>query len=292
MSALARGAWAIEPRTALGLFPHVTNFMQGKPSPFMTKGEESEQTKPFALSTTTVGKYDNYSMDVAPEGSIGVIPMSGVVMKYSGECGEPGTQAYANRIQRAINHKNISCILLKVDSPGGMVDGTATLADIVKSSDKPIVAFVDDGMAASAMYWIISGATEIICSQKHDMVGSIGVYTTLADFKGYYEALGLKVQDVYAPQSTEKNLSWREWAEQNNDKLIKEELGFIATEFIAAVKENRNGKLNSSVDPFKGKIFYAPEALKAGLIDGIGDFAYALQRAEKLSKQSLTFKLT
>ncbi len=288
---LASGAFAIHPQTGMNLFPHVLNFMEGKPSPFLHKGEESAQSKPFAVSTATVGKYGYDSFDNAPEGSIAVIPMAGVVMKYTGDCGEPGTQSYAARIQRALGHKNISAIILKVDSPGGMVDGTATLADLVKSSEKPIVAFVDDGMAASAMYWIISGATEIICSQKHDMVGSIGVYTTMADFKGYYDKLGLKVEDVYAPQSSEKNGSWREWAQDKNDKLIKEELGFIAAEFISAVKENRGAKLNASIDPFKGKIFYAPEAKKAGLIDAIGDFAYAVQRAEKLSKQSLKVNL-
>jgi protease-4 len=51
---------------------------------------------------------------------------------------------------------------------------------------KPVVAIIDDGIAASAAMWIASAASEIYLTKKTDQVGSIGVYTTLADWYSYY----------------------------------------------------------------------------------------------------------
>jgi protease IV len=179
-----------------------------------------------------------------------------------------------------------------IDSPGGMVDGTATFADVIKASTKPVIAFIDDGMAASAAYWIASYANEIIASQPTDQIGSIGAYSTLADFTGAYEKDGIKIKTVYAPQSTEKNEEHRQAFEHNNIKPAEASIGRIAQEFIDKIKENRSGKININVsDPFKGKIFFADEALKIGLIDSIGNLDFAVNRAQKLASDREKFTL-
>jgi ClpP class serine protease len=52
---------------------------------------------------------------------------------------------------------------------------------------------IDDGIAASAAMWIASAAShEIYTTQKTDMVGSIGVYTTVADWYGYFAKEGFE----------------------------------------------------------------------------------------------------
>lgn len=299
ISALARGTFAIEPKTALGLTPFVLNFMEtgnGQAfAPFtpdwINRNEEGAQNT-FAVKIEA-GKlkyyscYDNLknytSYDQAPEGSIAVIPISGVVMKYD-YCGAPGTMSIAAYLRDALSHKNIVGVVLKVDGPGGMVDGTASLADEIFYADKPIVTFVDDGMMASADYWIGSAADYIIASHKHCMIGSIGVYTTLADYTGYYEQNGVKLKEIYANKSTEKNLPWRKAMQENDESLVKIELGVIADTFISTVEKYRGDKLGGGDDPMKGKLFFSPAAKANGLIDGIGDFASAVQKATQLSK--------
>lgn len=294
LSAIARDKWAIEPYTALGLLPHVLNYMDGKPSPFMEKGVERLETKPYIINGNNMSEpgSDN-ALETTSEGSIAVIPLHGVLMKYNGECGEPGALAYAERINRAYANENISAIILDTDGPGGQVAGTATLADVINKKTKPVIGFINDGMAASAHMWALSGCSEIILSHKHCMIGSVGVYATLVDVKGAYEKLGFKVEDIYAPQSTEKNRSFREWADNQNKALLEAEFGFVANEFIEAVQANRGSRLKQG-DWSKGKLFYAEEGIAAGLADSIGDFKYALQRARKLSSNSnsLTFKFS
>ncbi len=80
----------------------------------------------------------------------------------------------------AASNPNIAAIVLQIDSPGGEVSGTQQLADVIKSVQKPVVAFVD-GMMASAALWIGSAADEIIASTPQDIIGSIGTMMSFGD---------------------------------------------------------------------------------------------------------------
>ena len=97
----------------------------------------------------------------------------------------------------------------------------------------------------------------------------------------------IKFMTFSIPESTEKNGPFIEAMEKDNDKLMEQELSFIAQEFISTVKTNRAGKINLSAgDPFKGKLFYAQEAIEVGLIDKIGSFEVAVQTARELTKKN------
>jgi len=227
-----------------------------------------------------VSSYKQFSD--APKGSVAVIPIVGPILKYGDIC-SAGSIDYADWVKEAAESQNIAAIILKIDSPGGMVDGTQTLVDAIKAaaSEKPVVAFVDDGMMASAAMWIGSSAQEIYASQKTDCAGSIGVYTSIIDFKGYWESEGLKIHDIYAPESTEKNLGYKN-ALEGDYKLIETELSFIAQQFISAVKTNRTGKITSE-EIFKGAMYPADQAITLGLIDGIKSFEQTVLRASELA---------
>jgi ClpP class serine protease len=51
------------------------------------------------------------------------------------------------------------------------------------------------------------------------------------------------------------------------------------------VRENRAGKIDiKQKGILNGKMFYADDAVRFGLADGIGNFNYALERATQLAK--------
>lgn len=306
LSAVLRGVWAIEPQYAENAKPFVHALLSGKAIDFKyerksASGEnENPRMLPYAIDASGKkiyaqigewGQVTRSAYDQAPAGSTAVISIIGPVIKYD-YCGDAGTNTLSQRVKTAEAHQNINSIILFIDSPGGMVDGTATFSDVIKNSKKPVVAFIDDGMAASAAYWIASSAKEIIASQPLDNIGSIGAYTTLADYTGAYEKEGIKIKTVYAPQSSEKNEETRQAFEKDNLKPAEQFIGKIAAFFIETVKKNRDGKLDvSKGDPFKGKLFDAMEALQIGLIDHIGNFEFAHTRAQALAKEKEKFTL-
>jgi len=118
-------------------------------------------------------------------------------MKEDMVCGPAGTATLGRIIQQADNNPNISAIVLHIDSPGGTVDGTEALANIIRNTNKPVVAFAD-GLMASAALWIGSAANEIIASTDTDEIGSVGVIMRFADWQPHWEKPALTRQQVSA----------------------------------------------------------------------------------------------
>lgn len=224
---------------------------------------------------------------LAPEGSVAVINITGPILKYGDLC-TFGSEDYIQMIKGADENKKIASIVLNIDSPGGQVDGTASLHDVIKKCSKPVIAFVNDGTCASGAYWIASAADEIYCSQPLDQVGSIGVYCTLYDFNKYFESQGLPVYEIYAPESSDKNADVKE-AFAGNFDILKSELSVIAQAFISTIKSNRGEKVKGTEKAWAtGAILYAPQAIDAGLIDGIKSFDEVIARALELNPTNNT----
>lgn len=259
---------------------------------------------PFLVDPKTMQRYEMYTWDrergrtLNPtlgslEGVVAVVPISGPILKYNGDCGEPGSITRVGWLQMVDNMPNVTAVVILWDTPGGMVDGTATLSNTIKSMKKFTISYVDDGMCCSAGMWGATSANEFYASKKTDTVGSVGVLCTLADFTGYYEQLGITVQTVYAPQSEDKNKEYRQWQETGDSSLVAADLGVIADEFIASIKANRPDAVRTEAKWNKGASFFADEALKYHLIDGIMPLEKVIKRAhfkgksqQKMSKET------
>lgn len=293
-SAILRGAWLIEKRWADAHAPMIMAVLRGDGSFAAIAGNKADSdndkaTEPKKVLSHRAGvvyqvnAWTNLSR--LPDGSIAMLDIVGPVTKYGDMCAY-GSVDHVATINNMVNTPNIKGIILNIDSPGGEAAGTADLADTIKAAGKkkPVIALINDGIAASAAMWVASAASEIYTTQKTDMVGSVGVYTTVADIYGYYAAQGLNVRDVYAPQSTDKNGDYMAALQTPpNDEPLKAELKVLAQEFIDSVARNRSGKIQGT-DWQTGKMFYAKEAMKLGLIDGIKSFEQVVRRMDTLIK--------
>lgn len=301
LSAILRGKWLLNKQWAEAHLPLAFRLVQGGEVDFgisatsrklyqdNNDGDEEYIPPPAqkvaaARNVYSVRKYTDLS--TLPNGSIAMLTLEGPLMKRGGMCSY-GMVDHADLITRLSVASNVSGILLNIDSPGGQADGTAMLAQVIKEAGakKPVIAIIDDGMAASAAMWIASAAKEIYVTQTTDQVGSVGVYTTIADWNTHYqEYFKLPVKDIYAPQSTDKNGDYRE-ALNGNEEPLKEELAVLADQFINTVATNRAGIIKGS-EWKTGKMFYAKDAKRIGLIDGIKSFSQVVKRMESLISSS------
>lgn len=266
---LLKGAWFVHKKSIEGQLQTVYDFLNNK---FVMDDnqEEMKMTIPYTLQISSG----------SPEGAgknVSVIPIMGSLMKKD-YCGAAGMQTIVQRIKEADEADSVSGIILHIDSAGGTVDGTQELANTVKNTKKPILAFAD-GLAASAAYWIGSSADKFIAKDTTTEVGSIGVVLSFIDSQKMMEDKGYVFHDIFADQSSEK---WKEMldAQKGDYSTLKEwTLNPLATEFQEAVRENREGVSEKAL---KGRVFLARQAKKLKLIDGIGDFDYALGEIGKL----------
>lgn len=239
-----------------------------------------ERNRPYVLAGFTNQKQRfGFSDDNIPSGSVAIIPIRSEILKYDQPCGPRGTQSLLNDVKAADKNPNISSIVIVVDSPGGQVAGTDLLAEAIKTCSTPVVAFID-GMAASAAYWIISGADKIIASSDLDRIGSIGTMLMAEDLRPALEQLGVKFHEVYASLSVDKNSDINQVLDGKYDQYRGNVLDVINAKFLSTVKNYRPNLDDSTLT---GKIYFAPQAIELGLIDQIGSFELAIEEAAALA---------
>jgi ClpP class serine protease len=274
--------WAIDEGFALNYLPIIGSWLKNEPTQAASPREAAEDHEKFGLRIIPVSaisatpyKVSEWGYKSAPEqapkDSIAIIDINGVMTKYDQDCGPAGMQTKSDLLSRCFANDFITGIILNVDSGGGEAGSMFLLAETLKKRNKPVIGFAND-FACSAAYGILSACDLIIANSEICRVGSIGTYLTLADFSAYYEKLGIKITDIYASASTEKNSEFKQ-AIQGNVEPLRKMIDVINNKFHALVTSGRGDKLTGDKEVWsKGKTMFATEAKAIGLIDKIDSF--------------------
>lgn len=203
-----------------------------------------------------------------------IIPIQGVIAKkmnlFAQISGGVSTQLVGGDIKEALDDDSIKGILLDIDSPGGTVDGTQELADIVFAGreKKPIVAY-SDGMIVSGAYWIGSAADRLYISGDTINIGSIGVVTRHTDYSEYEKKLGVKTTEIYAGKY-KRIASKYEPLSKDGKQYIQDQVDYLYSIFVDQVAKNRGVSSEKVLkDMADGKIYIGKQAITVGLVDGV-----------------------
>jgi capsid assembly protease len=212
-------------------------------------------------------------------GGIAVISIVGPMMKDIKWRGFADTRAIGESVKRAAADDNVRAIVLRIDSPGGSVDGLAELGDAVWAARtvKPVLAQVD-GMAAWAAYYVASQASRIVAG-RGDMIGSIGVRIMLYDFSKMYEEAGVKALPI---DSSPDDRPFKSAAMEGTEITEQHQADFqriVDTYFadFGRMVQRGRGMSSEAFDAVAdGRVWVGEEARAVGLIDGIGTLADTL----------------
>ena len=208
----------------------------------------------------------------APEGSIAIINLEGIMMKQNQFCGPVGTETLAGWVNQANAAENIKGLLLKVNSPGGSALAPEVLATAIERFEKPTLTYVN-GMMASAALWAGTASDHVMLSGKADMAGSIGTKVNIKDVRKQLEADGTNLIEVLATKSEDKGKAWKEALDGKFESLRSELLDPMNEVFHAQVKSQRAGIKNTALT---GKVFIGQQAIEQGIADSIGSMEDAL----------------
>ena len=208
------------------------------------------------------------------EGGVAIIPIDGVLSKkmnlFSDISGGVSTQMLAQTFQDAIDDPTVHSIVLAIDSPGGTVDGTQNVADVVFANrGKKKVVAIASGMMASAAYWIGSAAHEVLISSDTDRVGSIGVVATHFDFSKRDEKNGVKITEIAAGKY-KRIASEHEPLTPEGRQTIQDQIDHVYSIFVDSVAKHRGVSSQEVLDRMAdGRVFLGKKARDAGLVDGV-----------------------
>lgn len=183
-------------------------------------------------------------------------------------------------LRTASDDLSVETIVLEMDTPGGEVAGVDQVYTAVKNAaeTKRVIA-VNQGMIASAGYWIAAGCDKIYGMSPTVETGSIGVVIVQIDTSKRDEKAGIKRVTILSPDAPNKNPDANT---EKGFKTLQERAAAIERVFIQRVAKGRRLPVETVKQDFgRGGVLIAqdpddkkPDAISVGMIDGL------IQRAE------------
>jgi signal peptide peptidase SppA len=212
---------------------------------------------------------------------VAIISLEGVIAKranlFSQISGGVSTELVGRDFKSALNDPAVHSIILSIDSPGGTVDGTISLADLVATSAKPVVSLAS-GTMASAAYWIGSAANSIYITDATTIVGSIGVVATHTDVSKAQATRGIKTTEIAAGKYKRIASSYEPLTKEGRQS-IQDQVDYTYALFVDAVAKQRGVSADKVLsDMADGRIFIGQQAIDAGLVDGVSTLDALVQQ--------------
>jgi protease-4 len=191
----------------------------------------------------------------------------------------------ADAFQTAIKARDVKAIVFRLNSPGGSDTASEQiLASIraAKAAGKPVVVSMGT-YAASGGYWVASEASSIV-AEPTTLTGSIGVYGgkfAVGEALGRYgvDLRQLEVGSGYAGAfgmgrdfTPEERAAFSRWMDR------------IYEGFIQRVATGRKLAPEQVREIAKGRVWTGSQALRLGLVDELGGFYQAVDKARQLAK--------
>jgi protease-4 len=187
-----------------------------------------------------------------------------------------GSDTIAAALRQAIADDDVKGIVLRVDSPGGSVVASETIAHEVeraRAAGKPVVVSMGN-VAGSGGYYIAMNADTIV-AQPGTITGSIGVYAGKAVTSGAFEKVGVNFDTVVVDDADASffstDVAYSEAARARLDAIVDD----IYAGFVRDVAKGRK-KTFEEIEPVaRGRIWSGRDAKERHLVDELGGWTTA-----------------
>ena len=228
------------------------------------------------------------SVETSP--GVGIVRITGPITMTGdgGSFGGPatgGADAIVAELDDLAADPMVKAIVVRIDSPGGTVAATqeifAKLMKIRRSDKKPIVASMGD-IAASGGYYTASACDHIMANQG-TITASIGVIASAPNLKGLFEKLGIKMNVIKSGKYKDILSTSREMT-ADEQALLQTMIDTAYAQFLKDVSLGRNIPIDDIRPVADGRVMNGDAALASHLIDSLGTFEDAIDKAKELAK--------
>ncbi|MBF0283860.1 MAG: signal peptide peptidase SppA [Magnetococcales bacterium] len=241
----------------------------------------------YLLVLLGLGYSDHFSSgsmeELSEKTHTAVVDLRGVIMPES----EFSAEHVNAGLRDAFENKKSTGVILRINSPGGSAVQAGMIYDEMvrlreKYPNKPLYAVLED-LCASGGYYVAAGAQEIY-ADKATLVGSIGVIMRGFGLKEAMEKLGIENRVLTAGEH-KSFLDPFDVLKEDERKHALQLLSGIHGQFIQKVREGRGKRLKEEgVKLFSGLIWTGEEAVRLGLVDGLGGDHWVAREKIKATK--------
>lgn len=195
---------------------------------------------------------------------------------------QAGSDSIVAALRVAEGNRRVGAVLLYVDSSGG----DALASDLIwreverLGRKKPVVVLMGNAAASGGYY--VSAAAKYIIARENTVTGSVGVILTRPVATGLLDNLG--VNPVAIVRGARANLlDPRREPTADELAVLRAQLASVYGAFKDRVARGRGMDPDALEDLAGGRVWTGAEALERGLVDEVGGFRTALEKAKNLA---------
>ena len=225
------------------------------------------------------------------DGNIGIIYASGQIIDGEGDDTTIGGVSLSKTIRAARKDKNVKAIVMRVNSPGGSALASEVIRREVElaAKEKPFIVSMGS-YAASGGYWI-SSSSDYIFADPTTLTGSIGVFGTFPNLKGFMnDKLGLTFDEVKTNENADFGTITKPMTSYQLN-MMQKHVTETYDDFITLVSNTRNIRKTFVDSIAQGRVWSGSDAIEIGLVDEIGGIEEAIAyAATKAGLESYSIK--
>ena len=222
-------------------------------------------------STPTRAAWDPLEI-LTPGEKVGVVEINGIISKSTPTLED---------LKKFREENYIRAIVVRINSPGGAVGPSQEIMEEINKTKKVKKVVVSCGsMAASGGYYIASAA-DLIMASPGSATGSIGVIMQLANVEQLTKKLGVDFFSLKAGALKDMGSPFKPMTPEEK-AVFQSLLNNIHEQFIKDVAKNRKLPVEKVRTLADGRVFTGQEAKENGLVDALGNFNDAVERAGRM----------
>lgn len=215
------------------------------------------------------------------ENKIAVINVEGAIIDGESIEDEVGGDHVVRLLRKAYEDTRVKAVVLRVNSPGGSAFASELIrqeVDNLQKIGKPVVVSMG-AMAASGGYWI-SATSDYIIADKNTITGSIGIFAMLPTFENAIKKIGVTTDGISTTELAETSVFSP--LSKNTQDVYQLEIEHGYDKFLDLVSRGRQISKTAVDKIAQGQVWLGTDAFKHNLVDELGDFDRAVEKAAEL----------
>lgn len=215
---------------------------------------------------------DGDGVSVSKEG-VGLIEVKGMILD---------SKETIRQLRYFLKQDKVKAIVLRVDSPGGIVAPSQEIyAEVKKFAAKKKVIVSMGSLAASGGYYI-SAPASLIYANPGTITASIGVILKLSNIESLMDKIGIKSHTLKTGKYKDSGSPVREFSPEDR-AMLQSVIDNTHEQFVKAVAEGRKLSVEEVRRIADGRILSGEQAMGHKLVDRLGTLQDAIEEAGKLA---------
>jgi protease-4 len=204
---------------------------------------------------------------------VGLVEVKGMILD---------SRETVRQLRHFMKKDEIKAVVLRVDSPGGVVAPSQEIYEEVKkfAAKKKIVVSMGS-LAASGGYYISAPAT-LIYANPGTITASIGVIIKLSNIEALMDKIGIKATVIKTGKFKDAGSPARQLTEEDR-AMFQSVIDSTHNQFVKAVASGRKLPEEDVRKIADGRVLSGEQAMALKLVDRLGTFQDAIEEAGRLA---------